>query len=63
MQMRYNILIYFSFNEKQSCWNPLVNQPILSNEGKVSCSKKQREPLMVLELTTDRHPPIPSQTS
>ena len=37
------------------------NQPVQSNEGKVSCSRKQREPLMGLKLTTDRHPPITSQ--
>ena len=38
------------------------NQPVLSNESKVSCSRKQRGPLMGLELTTDRYPPITSQT-
>ena len=27
-------------------------------EGKVSCSRKQREPLMGLELTTDRYPDV-----
>jgi len=32
------------------------NQPVLSNKVKVSCSRKQWEPLMGLELTTDRHP-------
>ena len=32
------------------------NQPVLSNEGKVSCSRKQQGPLLGLELTTDRHP-------
>ena len=35
------------------------NQPVLS---KVSCSRKQRGPLMGLELTTDKYPPITSQT-
>jgi len=34
------------------------NQPVLSNEGNAFCSRKQRGPLMKLELTTDRHPPI-----
>ena len=29
------------------------NQPVLINEGKVSCSRKQREPLMGFEPTTD----------
>ena len=38
------------------------NQPVLSNEGKVSGSRKQRGPLLGLELTTDRHPPTTSQT-
>ena len=37
-------------------------QPVLSNESKVSYSMKQREPLMRLEFTTDRYPPITSQT-
>ena len=32
------------------------NQLVFSNERKVSCSRKQREPLMGLELTTDRYP-------
>ena len=43
-------------------WIRSWNQPVLSNEGKVSCSRKQRKPLTGLELTTDRHPPITSQT-
>ena len=30
------------------------NQPVLSNEGKLSCSRKQQEPLTGLELTTDK---------
>ena len=30
------------------------NQPVLSNQGKVSCSIKQRELFMGFELTTDR---------
>jgi len=38
------------------------NQPVLSNESKISCSRKQRGPLMGLELTTDMYPPITSQT-
>ena len=38
------------------------NQPILSNEGKVSCSRKQGWLLLGLELTTDRHPSTTSQT-
>jgi len=32
------------------------NQPVLSNQSKVSCSRKQRGSLMGLELTTDRYP-------
>ena len=39
---------------------PSSNQPVLSNEGKVSCTKKQPEPLIGLELTPDRHQPITS---
>jgi len=38
------------------------NQPILSNEDNISCSRKQQQPLIGLELTTDRHPLITSQT-
>ena len=30
------------------------NQPVLSNVGKVSCSRKHWEPLMVFKLMTDR---------
>ena len=37
------------------------NQLVLSNEGKVSCLRKQQEPLIGLELSTDRHPPITCQ--
>ena len=63
------ILIYFSSIEKQAflanharirSWN----EPVLSNESKVSCEGKQwgGEAMMGLELTTDRYPPITSQT-
>ena len=38
------------------------NQPELSNQSNVSCSRKQRGPLVGLELTTDRYPPITDQT-
>ena len=54
------ILIYFSLivktffayiNHAPICsWN----QPVLSNECKVSSSRKQREPLMGFKLTTER---------
>ena len=37
-------------------------QPVLSNDGKTPCSSKVQEPLMGLELTTDWHPLIASQT-
>jgi len=30
------------------------NQPVLSNGGQMSCSMKQREPLIGFELTTNR---------
>ena len=38
------------------------NQPVLNNESEVSYSRKQRRPLLGLKLTTDRYPPITSQT-
>ena len=38
------------------------NRPVLSSEVKVSDSRNQRKPLLELELTTDRHRPITSQT-
>ena len=38
-----------------------LNQPVLINEGKVSCSIEQLEPLMGFELTPDRHSRITSQ--
>ena len=38
------------------------NQPALSNEGKISSSRKQRDPSLGLKLTTDKHPPTTSQT-
>ena len=38
------------------------NQPVLSNEGKVSYSRKEQGPLLGLKLTTDWHPPTKSQT-
>jgi len=60
------ILIYFSLIVKQTLFayvnHALIrswNQPVLSNECKFSCSRKQREPLM--GLMTDKHPPITSQ--
>ena len=63
------ILIYFSLIVKHAIFayvthSPICswNQPVLSNESKVSCSRKQRVPLMGLELTTDKHPLITSQT-
>jgi len=38
-------------NPAQICsWN----KQVLSNEGKVSCSRKQQKPLMGFELMTDR---------
>ena len=35
---------------RNSSWN----QPVLSNEGRVSCLRKQQEPLVGLKLTTDQ---------
>ena len=61
--------IYFNWIVKQAIFAYVNharirpwNQPVLSNERKVSCSRKQRVPLMRLELTTERYPPITSQT-
>ena len=62
------MLIYFSLIVKQAIY--LLNharirswkQPVLSNESKVSCSRKQWRPLMGLEFTTDRYPAITSRT-
>jgi len=36
---------------------PSWNQPVLSNEGKLYMLKNPTEPLIGLELTTDRHQP------
>ena len=38
------------------------NKPVLSNEGKCSCSGKQREPLTGFELRTNRHTLFPRHT-
>jgi len=38
------------------------NQPVLCNESKMSFSMKQRKHLIGLKLTTDRFPPLTSQT-
>ena len=35
---------------------PSWSQPVLRNEGNISCSRKQRESFMGLELTTDQLP-------
>ena len=63
------ILIHFSLFVKQAIFAyvnhaPMRswNQPVLRNDGKVSCSRKQRVPLMGLELQTDKHPLITSRT-
>ena len=62
------ILIYFSLIVKHAIFAYVNhdsmrswNQPVLRNDGKVSCSRKQRVPLMGLEMTTDKHPLITSQ--
>ena len=41
-------LFYFDCDITLESWN----QPVLSNKGKVSCSRKQRGSLMGLEPTT-----------
>ena len=62
--MKYvvDISLYFFYASVNHARIRSWNQPVLSNESKVSCSRKQREPLMGLKLTTDRYPPIMSQT-
>jgi len=46
--------IFAYVNNIQYCsWNKL--HVVLSNEGKVSCYRKQLKPLMELELMTERH--------
>ena len=69
MFQNYCILIYFSLIAKQAMFAyvnharlPSWNQLVLSNEGKVSFSRKQRQPLMGLKFATDTHPPSTSQT-
>ena len=59
--------IYLSLIVKSRS-NPFWNQPVLSNMGKVSCSRKQWGPLMGLEPTTplnesDVHPTAPRRES
>ena len=55
------MLVYFSSIMKQALfayvnhiWICSWNQPVLSNEGKVSCSKKQWEILMGFKCKTDQ---------
>ena len=45
----------FYVNHPQIC---SLNQPVLSKKGKVSRSKKQCEPLMVVQIELDRHTSI-----
>jgi len=51
--------IFTYVNHAQTCY---WNQPVLSNKGNVSFSRKQREPMMGLELMTDRLQSVTSQT-
>ena len=44
-----------------NAWIRSWNQPVLNNEGNVTCSRKQRVPLMGIGLTTDRLPPTMSE--
>ena len=46
--------IYFSSIVKLRVRVRACNQSVLTNKGTVSSSRKQREPLMAFELTTDR---------
>ena len=45
--------VYFSSIVKSSS-NPFLEQPVLSNESNVSCSRKQQEPVIGFEPLTDR---------
>ena len=57
--IRLSTYLFLIVKSLQTC---SCAQPVLSIEGKVSCSREQWEPLMGLEFTTDRYPPITSQT-
>ena len=54
--MKQAIIGYVNHAQIRSC-----NQPVPSNEAKVSCSRKQRMSLVGPELKTVRHPPITCQ--
>jgi len=57
--IRLSIYLFLIVKSLQTCsWS----QTVLSIKGKVSCSREQWEPLMGLEFTTGRYPPITSQT-
>ena len=43
--------IYFSLIAKSKS-NPFLEQSVLKKKGKVFCSRNQRQPLLVYELTT-----------
>ena len=51
-------------SDGEFCLGKSRSNPFLesSNEGKTSCQRKQRDPLMGLQLKTDRYLPITSQT-
>ena len=61
----FNKVAYLTFESRTNQYYGIVwlwnhaqihsrNQPVLCNEGKVTCSRKQREPLMVFKLKTDQ---------
>jgi len=46
VRLSVNEIILWNYGGTRSC-----NFPVLNNEDNVSCSNKQREPLMMFELT------------
>ena len=39
-----------------------LNQPVVSNAGRVSCSRGEKEPLIGFQLMSDMNPPITCET-
>ena len=55
--MCFSCLVYTNlFQQVNHILTHSWNQPVLSNEGEVSCSRKQREPWNGIYLMTERHP-------
>ena len=52
------LLIDFSHKTVNHAWFRSWDQPVLNNEGKVTCSRKQHEPLIWLKLMTRCYIPV-----